>query len=140
MADTFQFRLVTPTGILYEGPLEQATAIGALGEFTVLANHTDYITSLNPGVITLRPGDGPATEYLLSGGLAEVKDGAMTVLAIEGVPLAAVDPIAAAPEVRAAEEKLSQMSFFDPAYAEAEQALKLAHARSEISQLRRVGH
>jgi len=138
MAETFQLRLVTPTGILYEGPVEEATAIGALGEFTVLANHTDYITSLSPGVITLRVGDGSATEYLLSGGLAEVKDGAMTVLALEAVPLAAVDPIAAVPDVRAAEEKLSQMSFYDPGYAEAEQALGVARARAEINHLRRV--
>jgi hypothetical protein len=33
MADTFQFNLVTPTGVLFDGPAEQVTAVGALGEF-----------------------------------------------------------------------------------------------------------
>jgi F-type H+-transporting ATPase subunit epsilon len=140
MADTFPFRLVSPTGIVYEGPIERAIAIGALGEFGVLAKHTDYITSIVPGVLTLRLGDGSTTEYLLSGGLAEVKDGAMTVLALEAVPVAAVDPVAAAPEAKAAEEKLSQLSFYDPRYAEAEQAFRLARARAQIDQLRRTLH
>jgi F-type H+-transporting ATPase subunit epsilon len=140
MAETFPFRLIAPTGIIYEGPVEQVVAIGALGEFGVLANHVNFITSIMPCVVTLRQGDGAVTEYLVTGGLAEVKDGAMTMLADEAMPIAAVDPVAAAPEVRAAEDKLAQMSFYDPAYAEAEQALKLARTRAEIEQLRRALH
>ncbi len=140
MPETFPFKLVSPTGIVYEGPIEQATAVGALGEFGVLANHVNFITSLNPGVITLRLGNGSMTEYLLSGGLAEVKDGAMTVLASEAIPVAAVDPVAAAPEVQKAEERLSQMSFYDPGYQEAEEQLRLARARAEIEHLRRATH
>ena len=140
MAESFPFRLVTPTGVLYEGQVEQATAVGALGEFGVLPHHTDFITSIVPGVLTLRTGDSSMTEYLVSGGLAEVKDGQMTMLALDAVPIAAVDPVAAAPEVQAAEARLSQMSFYDPGYAEAEQTLRLARARAEIRQLRRAMH
>jgi F-type H+-transporting ATPase subunit epsilon len=140
MAESFQFRLVTPTGVLYDGQVEQATAVGALGEFGVLPHHTNFITSLVPGVLTLRIGDASMTEYLVSGGLAEVKDGEMTVLALDAAPVAAVDPIAAAPEVQAAQDKLSQMSFYDPGYAEAEQTLRLARARAEVRQLRRALH
>jgi len=97
MAETFPFRLIAPTGIIYEGPVEQVIAVGALGEFGVLANHVNYITSILPCVVTLRSGDGSVDEYLVTGGLAEVKDGAMTMLADEAMPVAAVDPIAAAP-------------------------------------------
>ena len=140
MAESFQFRLVTPTGVLYDGQVEQATAVGALGEFGVLPHHTNFITSLVPGVLTLRTGDASMTEYLVSGGLAEVKDGEMTVLALDAVPVASVDPIAAAPEVQAAEEKLSRMSFYDLGYAEAEETLRLARSRAEIQQLRRAPH
>ena len=140
MADTFPFKLVSPTGIVYEGPIEQATVVGANGEFGVLANHTDFITSVNPGVITLKLADSSSTEYLLTGGLAEVKDGVMTVLASEAIPVAAVDPIAAAPEVQAAEQTLSSMSFYDPGFQEAEQTLRAARARTEIANLRRTPH
>jgi len=140
MPQTFAFRLIAPTGIVYEGPVEQVIAVGALGEFGVLAAHVNYITSILPCVVTLRLADGSVDEYVVTGGLAEVKDGAMTLLADEALPVAAIDPIAAAPEVQAAEAKLAQMSFYDPGYAEAEQALKLARTRAEIGHLRRVLH
>lgn len=140
MAETFSFKLVSPTGIVYEGPVEQAIAIGANGEFGVLPNHINFITALNPGVITLKLGDGSTTEYLLTGGLAEVKAGVMTVLAAEAIPVGAVDPAAAMPEVQAAEEKLAHMSFYDPGYQEAQEALRVARARAEIGSLRRAPH
>ncbi len=140
MATTFPFRLITPTGIVYEGPVEQAVAIGALGEFGILAEHADYITAIAPGMLTLYTGGAIADEYLLSGGLAEVKDGSMTILALDAEPSTAVDTAAAASEIRAAEEKIAGMSSYDPAYAEADQALRLARARENVAQLRRAAH
>jgi len=140
MAETFAFRLIAPTGVIYEGPVEQVIAVGALGEFGVLADHVNYITSILPCVVTLQLGNSSVNEYLVTGGLAEVKDGAMTMLADEAMPVAAVDPIAAAPEVQAAEAKLAQMSFYDPGYAEADHALKLARTRAEIGHLRCALH
>jgi F-type H+-transporting ATPase subunit epsilon len=140
MAETFPFHLIAPTGIVYEGPVEQVIAVSALGEFGVLANHVNYITSIAPCVVTLRLGDGSINEYLVTGGLAEVKDGAMTMLADEAMAVAAVDPVAAAPQVQAAEAKLSQLNFYDPGYAEAKQALELARTRAEIAHLRRALH
>jgi F-type H+-transporting ATPase subunit epsilon len=140
MADTFSFRLIAPTGIVYDGPVEQVIAVGALGEFGVLANHVNYITSIRPCVVTLQLGAGSLNEYLVTGGLAEVKDGVMTMLADEAMPVTAVDPIAAVPEVQAAEASFAALSFYDPGYAEAEQALKLARTRAEIAHLRRTLH
>ena len=138
MAETFPLRVIAPTGVLYEGPVEQATAVGGLGEFGVLPNHMNYITSILPGVLTLRLADGSTTEYLLTGGLAEVKEGAMTVLALEAMPVASVDPVEAAPLVIEAEQRLSHMSFYDPGYQEAERALQLARTRAEINDVRRA--
>jgi F-type H+-transporting ATPase subunit epsilon len=140
MAETFPFKLVSPTGILYDGPVEQAIAVGSNGEFGVLPNHINFITAIIPGVLTLELSDGSRTEYLLFGGLAEVKDGAMTVLASDAVPVAAVDPVAAAPEVQASEEKLSHMSFYDPGYQEAQETARVARSRAEIEHLRRALH
>src|ERR1700690_2917027 len=99
MADTFQFKLVTPTGVLFDGLVEQATAVGALGEFGVLPLHTNFITSLVPGILTLKIGEGSYEEFLLAGGLAEVKDGVMTVLAIEAQTPDAIDSAAALNEI-----------------------------------------
>jgi F-type H+-transporting ATPase subunit epsilon len=138
MAANFSFRLIAPTGIVYEGPVEQVIAVGPKGEFGVLAEHVNYITSILPCVVTLQLGNGSASEFLVTGGLAEVKDGSMTLLADEATPVGEVDPVAAAPEVQAAEEKLSHLSFYDPGYVEAERALQLARTRAEITNLRRA--
>ena len=58
MATTFAFKLVTPTGVLFDGQAEQVNAVNPLGEFGVLADHTNYITSLVPGLLTIRTAEG----------------------------------------------------------------------------------
>ncbi len=140
MPDTFQFKLVTPTGVLFDGAVEQVTAVGAMGEFGVLPLHTNFITSLVPGILTLKLGENSFNEFLLAGGLAEVKDGVMTVLAVEAQTPNAVDSAAALNEIGPAEERLSHMSMFDPQYEDAAQALAFARVRSQINQLLRSPH
>lgn len=138
MAETFNFRLITPTGVLFDGAVEQVTAVGPLGEFGVLPMHTNFITSIAPGVITLKLGEGNFNEFLLASGLAEVKDGAMTALAVEAEAPGAVNSAAAAEQAMAAEQRMATMSMFDPEYEEAAHSLALARARAQIEQLRRA--
>jgi F-type H+-transporting ATPase subunit epsilon len=136
MATTFQVRIVTPTGVVFEGEVEQVTAVGPLGEFGVLAEHINFITSLVPGVLEAKLPGGGAKHWVVSGGLAEVKDGVMTVLASSAESPESVDANAAAAEVKEADEKFSNMSFYDPDYAPTQEALKLAQARVEAANLR----
>lgn len=140
MPDTFPFSLIAPAGVVYEGPVEQVIAVGPMGEFGILANHVNYITSILPCVVTLQLENGSLDEFMVTGGLAEVRDSSMTLLADEAIPVTAVDPVAAAPEVQSAEAHLSQLSFYDPGYGEAQHALQLARTRAEIAHLRRALH
>lgn len=136
MASTFQVRIVTPIGIVFEGEVEQVTAVGPLGEFGVLAEHINFITSLVPGVLEARLPGGESKHWIVSGGLAEVKDGVMTVLASSAELPERVDAAAAAAEVKEADEKFSTLSFYDPEYAPAQEALLLARARVEAATLK----
>ncbi len=129
MAATFQFRLITPTGVVFDASVEEVSAIGPLGQFGVLAEHINFITSLVPGVLDARLPDGRTMHWVVSGGLAEVKDGVLTVLASGAETPESVDAGAAAAEVQAADKKFSNLSFYDPAYAAAQDSLKLALAR-----------
>ena len=140
MAPTFQVRIVTPTGIVFEGEVEQVTAVGPLGEFGVLAEHINFITSLVPGVLEARLPSGESKHWIVSGGLAEVKDGVMTVLASSAELPERVDAAAAAAEVKEADEKFSSLSFYDPQYAPAQDALLLARARVEAATLKSAPH
>ena len=136
MASTFPFRLVTPTGIVFEGDALEVSAIGPLGEFGVLPEHINFITSLVPGVLEAKLPDGTAMHWVVSGGLAEVKDSVMTVLASSAESPETVDASAASAEVQQADEKFSNLSFYDPAYQAAQEALQLARARVEAANLK----
>lgn len=136
MAQSFPFRLITPTGVVFEGSVEEVSAIGPLGEFGVLADHINFITSLVPGVLEARLPEGSAMHWVVSGGLAEVKDGVLTVLASSAETPESVDGGAAAAEVQAADSKFSNLSFYDPDYAPAQEALMLARARVEAAAMK----
>ena len=138
MADMFQLNLISSTGVVYQGRVKEVTAIGPDGEFGVLPEHVNFVTSLVSGVITLKLADGSTNEYRLGGGRAEMKDGAMTVLASGNI--VAVDPDLEASELRIAERRFAQMSFYDPGYQEAKEALRVARVRAEIDERRRTPH
>ena len=135
MAATFPFKLITPTGVVFDGPVEEVSAIGPLGQFGVLAEHINFITSLVPGVLEVKLGDGSYRRFVVFGGLAEVKDGEMTLLAPEAQEAASVDRAAARSEVEGAENKLGALSFYDPAYEDTERALQLARAKQRAAEL-----
>ena len=140
MAATFPFRLVTPTGIVFEGDALEVSAIGPLGEFGILPDHINFITSLVPGVLEARLPNSTAMHWVVSGGLAEVKDSVMTVLASSAESPETIDATAASTQVREADQKFSTISFYDPNYAAAQDALKLAQARAEASALKIASH
>jgi len=137
MATEFTLRLVTPTGVLFDGAVREVDAVNPLGEFGVLADHVDYITALSPGILTITTPDAARTRFLVSGGLAEVKDGAMTVLADEAEPPRAVDEAELMAAAQQAEERLAAVSLYDPGYPEAAEAIALLRARIRASQLSR---
>ena len=136
MASTFPFRLVTPTGIVFEGDAAEVSAIGPLGEFGVLPEHINFITSLVPGVLEAQLLDGSKMHWVVSGGLAEVKDSVLTVLASSAESPETIDASTAKTEVKEADEKFSTMSFYDPNYPATQEALKLAEARVEATALK----
>ena len=138
MAQEFTLRLVTPVGVLFDGPVREVDAVNPLGEFGVLADHCDYLTALTPGILTITAPDGARGRYLVTGGLVEVKDGAMTVLADEAEEPRVADEAALTHEAERSEEKLSGMNLYDPSYAEAAEEIALIRARIHASQIARA--
>jgi F-type H+-transporting ATPase subunit epsilon len=129
MAETFAVKLVTPTGIVFEGQAEMVTAIGPLGEFGVLPNHINFVSSLVPSLLEVRKSENEAERWVISGGLAEVKDGAMTILANDAETPSQIDLAAAQSEEQQADKQISTMSAYEPGYAEIDEMLQLARAR-----------
>jgi F-type H+-transporting ATPase subunit epsilon len=125
------FKLVTPTGILFDQPVREVTAVNALGEFGVLPEHVDYITALVPGILTVALADGGQHFYLISGGLAEVREGQLTVLARSADRVEDVVGDDLTDALMQAEEKLRYLSFYEPEYQNAQRELQLVRARQQ---------
>ena len=65
---------------LFDGEAASITVPGAAGELTILGEHMPLITTLKPGMVTVRSSEGVGT-FAIDGGLLEVRrDGATIVL------------------------------------------------------------
>ena len=80
MADTMQFDLVSPEKSLASGPVTSVQIPGADGDMTVMPLHAPTITTLRPGVLRVEGADG-TTEYVVTGGFAEINADGVSVLA-----------------------------------------------------------
>ena len=136
MTQTFKLRLLTPVGPVYAGEVEQVTAENSIGQFGVLPQHIDFMTSLIPCVVEIKLPDATMLYYVISGGLAEVKDGEMTVLADLAEDYAALDNEQVEGQIREAEEALA-VNMYAENYPTLMTNLMLAQARRRIKLLAR---
>jgi F-type H+-transporting ATPase subunit epsilon len=77
---TFHFDLVSPEKLLFSGDVEQVDVPGIEGDFGVFAGHAPMVTTLRPGIITVRGASG-VEKIVVLGGFAEVSADGLTVLA-----------------------------------------------------------
>ena len=85
MADTMQFDLVSPERRLASLQVTSVQIPGADGDMTAMPDHAPTITTLRPGVLRVE-GPGGATEYVVTGGFAEISANGVSVLAERAVP------------------------------------------------------
>lgn len=125
MADTMQFDLVSPEKLLASGPAIAVQIPGADGDMTVMANHAPTITTLRPGVLRVE-GPDATTEYVVTGGFAEISETGVSVLAERAVAkgdMTADDMKSMVDEARAALNNAKE--FFENAPGPVDDAAKL---------------
>lgn len=89
MADTMQFDLVSPERSLASLQASAVLIPGADGDMTVMPDHAPVITTLRPGVLRVESAAG-ATEFLVTGGFAEIRAESASVLAEKAIPVGEV--------------------------------------------------
>src|ERR1700761_6256483 len=77
---TFHFDLVSPEKLAFSGKVDQVDVPGAEGDFGVLAGHAPVVAAVRPGILTVISG-GTKQKIIVLGGLAEVSEKGLTVLA-----------------------------------------------------------
>jgi len=80
MADIMNFDLVSPERSLASFAATEVKIPGSEGDMTVMINHAPILTTLRPGVLSVSSADG-TSEYVITGGFAEVTAEGVTVIA-----------------------------------------------------------
>ena len=91
MAEAFKFELVSPERLLVSEEVESVIIPGADGEMTVMAKHAPVMTTIKPGVVTVRPVSGVEERYVVFGGFADILPEGCTVLAESAVAVKDID-------------------------------------------------
>ena len=104
---TFHFDLVSPEKLAFSGEVDQVDIRGAEGDLGVLAGAAPLVAALRPGIMTITSG-GSTQKIIVLGGLAEVSDKGLTVLADVATSIAELDREAFAKDIAEMEEKLAE--------------------------------
>ncbi|KIC46839.1 MAG: F0F1 ATP synthase subunit epsilon [Ruegeria sp.] len=89
MANTMQFDLVSPERSLASLEASAVQLPGADGDMTAMPDHAPTITTLRPGILKVEAPEG-ASEYLVTGGFAQINGDSLSVLAEKAIPVAEV--------------------------------------------------
>ncbi len=123
MAKEMQFDLVSPERRLASFAASEVLVPGSEGDMTAMPEHMPLITTLRPGIVRAKGGDGDQ-EYVVSGGFAEITATTLSVLAERALPRA---------EVTAGFlDALAEESGSDDPDAAAKYAADVAALRSEL--------
>ena len=104
---TFHFDLVSPEKLAFSGEVDQVDVPGVEGDFGVLAGHAPVVASIRPGILTITTG-GTHQKIIVLGGLAEVSDKGLTVLADVATSLDELDRAQFADKIAEMEAKLAE--------------------------------
>jgi F-type H+-transporting ATPase subunit epsilon len=127
---TFHFDLVSPEKLAFSGEVDQVDVPGVEGDFGVLAGHAPVVATIRPGILTVTTG-GTHQKIIVLGGLAEVSDKGLTVLADVATSIKDLDREAFASQISEMEAKLAEKEG-----SELDRAIeRLDHFKSIESQL-----
>ncbi|TXJ09310.1 MAG: F0F1 ATP synthase subunit epsilon [Afipia sp.] len=104
---TFHFDLVSPEKIAFSGEVEQVDIPGVDGDLGVMAGHAPLVATIRPGIMTVTAG-GKHEKIIVLGGLAEISDKGLTVLADTATSLQELDREAFADKISEMEEGLKE--------------------------------
>lgn len=104
---TFHFDLVSPEKLAFSGEVDQVDIPGVEGDFGVLSGHAPVVAAIRPGILTVTSG-GRHEKIIVLGGLAEVSDKGLTVLADVATSLAELDRARFAETISEMEEGLKE--------------------------------
>jgi F-type H+-transporting ATPase subunit epsilon len=124
LENLLELEIVSPVKNVYQGFVKSVIAPGTMGEFQVLYNHAAMVATLQIGIMKLEDENGLMAQYCTSGGILEVKNNRISILADTIESKDEVDLGRATRSLERGEKRLS------------ENAENLDRARAELSIMR----
>src|SRR5690606_4313292 len=81
MAEAFTFELVSPERLLISEAVQQVVISATEGEMTVMAGHAPTMTTIKPGVVTVKRVSGDSVQFVVLGGFADITPDGCRLLA-----------------------------------------------------------
>jgi F-type H+-transporting ATPase subunit epsilon len=130
MADehSFNAKVLTPEGQVFDGDVVQLSTRTAVGEIGVLANHTPLMARLRPGELRLHLSKDEVRRYAQAEGWLEVFGNHALVLVGEAIAPEGLDAAQLKERIAAAEQRLSETDEGSAAHDAAEQEKERAEA------------
>ena len=135
MASTFHVRLLTPEREVFAGEAQHLYARGSVGYLGVLADHAPLLTSLEPGVMSIRLPGGSLEHFVVTGGFLEVSANRATVLADAAEHASEIDAAAAEKALAEARKMLASPHLGANGEAEIDRERWAAHAEHAAARL-----
>ena len=111
MTSVLNYEIVSPDKLLKDAQAAHIVVPGVDGDFGVLANHAPMMSTMRPGVLSIYESDSSEAEQLfVKGGLVQVSDAGMTILAEEVIDLNSVDTAALEQQMSDTQEDLEDSS------------------------------
>jgi len=108
--ETFQLEIVTPNGVIYNGPAKEATLPGSEGEFGVLPGHVSIVTLLDAGVVDFIKQDGKKESVVIDWGYVNVASNSVCLVVQGAVAIMGADESEVAKALSEAKDLLQSAS------------------------------
>lgn len=113
MANNFLLKIVTPSHDVYEGLVQRVFLKNSDGEFEVLANHQNMITSTIPNITKFVDGKGTEQELFISTAIVNVVKGEVVICSDAAEFAEDIDFNRVEKAKKRAEEKMMSPDIFD---------------------------
>ena len=131
---TFQLRIGTPDGLLFEGDVERIVCRSITGDLAILAGHCNFCTALGMGEAHVVLEDGTRKEAACIGGMLSMLDGTCHLLATTWEWKEDIDQERAKEAKKRAEEMIAKGGLTDKEYKLAQAKLQRALVRLGVKQ------
>ncbi|HFC92551.1 MAG TPA: ATP synthase F1 subunit epsilon [Leucothrix mucor] len=135
MKKTLYLNVVDTHQQIFHGEVMDVTVSGTMGGLTILAGHTQLLSTLKPGEMHYTTADGVLESLFVSGGVIEVQPSVVTILADTIIRSSELDAEAAKESMERAKHDIKAVKIGSEAYQELAREMQIM---TELIKLARI--